>query len=135
MAKKSLAAVPSVRLAWDASTDPSVAGYRIYQGLASRNYSNMLDAGASTNLTVAGLVPGLTNYFAATAYTAAGLESDFSSEVAYVSPLPATNILLVITAEASPDLATWSTLTNYPAVLLSNPPPAFFRLKIVRQNF
>ena len=38
-------------------------------------------------MTISGLVPGATYYFAATTYNAAGLESPFSSEVSYLVPL------------------------------------------------
>ena len=74
------------RLAWDASTDASVIGYRLYWGLASRSYTSVTNAGAATSFSIAGLTPG-TNYFlAVTAYTANGLESPYSTEISYVVP-------------------------------------------------
>lgn len=76
----------SVSLAWDSSTDPSVVSYNIYMGSQSRAYTNSVSAscctGAFTNL-----VPGVTYYFAATAVDSAGLESDYSVEVAYTVPI------------------------------------------------
>ena len=76
----------SVTLAWDASTDPLVVGYNIYYGGASGTYTNTISVGTATNVTIAGLVPGTTYYFAATTYNAANLESPFSSEVSYLVP-------------------------------------------------
>lgn len=76
----------NVTLAWDPSTDPTVVGYNVYTGSQSRTYTNSTDAAADTSITISNLVPGVTYYFAATAYTAAGLESDFSAEASYTVP-------------------------------------------------
>ncbi len=78
----------SVTLAWDASTDPTVVGYHLYSGTASRSYTNLVDAGSLTSATLSNLTQGVTYYFAATTYTLAGLESDYSSEAAYTVPVP-----------------------------------------------
>ncbi len=79
-------ATGSVTLAWNASTDPSVVGYNVYYGGASGAYTNEICAGNATNVTVSGLVQGTTYYFAATTYSASGLESPFSSEASYLVP-------------------------------------------------
>jgi hypothetical protein len=63
----------SVTLAWNKSTDPTVAGYRIYEGVASHLYTNAITVGNFTNTTVSGLVNGTTYFFAATCYTTNGL--------------------------------------------------------------
>ena len=70
-----------VNLAWDPNTEPDVAGYRVYYGLGSRNYDQVMDAGNCTSCVVTGLVQGRTYYFAATAVNTASIESDFSNEV------------------------------------------------------
>jgi chitinase len=81
------ACASSVTLAWDASTDPGVAGYFLYAGTTSGSYSVKLDAGNYTTATVSDLLPGYTYYFAATSYDAYGNESSFSSpEVSAVIP-------------------------------------------------
>jgi len=80
-------ATGSVTLAWNASTDPSVAGYNIYYGGTSGNYTNEICAGNATNATISGLVQGTTYYFAATSYASSGMESSFSSEVSYLVPM------------------------------------------------
>jgi hypothetical protein len=76
----------SVTLAWDRSSDSTVAGYNVYVGRASRNYTNIVDAGSGTSVVLPTLVPGATYYFAATTYTLSGLESDYSVEMAYTVP-------------------------------------------------
>ena len=79
----------SVTLAWDASPDSSIAGYRLYEGVASQTYSNVIDVGNATGATATGLVGGATYFYAVTAYDTNGAESDFSSEISYTVPLPA----------------------------------------------
>ena len=69
-----------VTLAWDAVSDPSLSGYRLYYGQNSGSYSSQLDAGTQTTYTVPGLTDGQTYYFAVTAYDA-DEESAFSNEV------------------------------------------------------
>ncbi len=81
----------SVTLAWDPSPGSAIAGYRLYEGGASRTYTNVITAGNMTNVTVSGLASGGTYFFAATAYDTSGLESDFSSEVSYTVALPTNN--------------------------------------------
>jgi hypothetical protein len=80
-------ATGSVTLAWNASTDSSVAGYNVYYGGASGAYTNKICAGDATNATISGLVEGTTYYFAATTYASSSMESPFSSEVSYLVPM------------------------------------------------
>lgn len=76
-----------VTLLWDPSPDAAeVTGYYIYYGTASRTYTSKVNAGNVTTYTVSGLSPGVTYYFAATAYTGSGLESDYSNELSYTVP-------------------------------------------------
>jgi hypothetical protein len=82
-------ATGSVTLAWDASTDPIVAGYNVYYGGASGAYTNEISVGNATSATISGLVEGTTYYFAATTYAASGMESSFSSEISYLVPMNA----------------------------------------------
>jgi len=77
------AATSSVTLAWNPVGGSSTAGYRVYQGGASRTYTNSLDAGSATSKTVSELTVGSTYFFAVTAYSTNGLESPYSAEVSY----------------------------------------------------
>ena len=80
----------SVTLAWDPSPDPNVAGYNIYYGPASGQYTNVVSVGNTTNGIIDGLIEGATYYFTATAYDLLGLESDFSNEISYSVPTNST---------------------------------------------
>ncbi len=79
----------SVTLAWNPSSTPDVAGYKIYYGMACRVYSSAVAVGATTNATISGLTPGTTYFFAATTLDADGNESDFSNEASYAVPVTA----------------------------------------------
>ncbi len=75
-----------VTLGWDPDTSPGVAGYEIYWGTVSKNYSWSANAGAQTTYTVSSLTQGATYYFATTAYDATGNQSALSNEVSYTVP-------------------------------------------------
>lgn len=90
-------AVSRVSLDWNPNTDPSVAGYNVYYGGTSRGYTNVINVGTSTNAVIAGLAEGQTYYFAVTAYTYDGAESDFSNEYTFLVPG-----LLQVTPGATP---------------------------------
>ncbi len=77
----------TVTLAWDPETGDFIAGYRLYSGIASQTYTNMLDVGNTTSATFSNLTAGTTYYFAVTAYDLAGLESAFSGEVSCTIPV------------------------------------------------
>lgn len=76
----------SVTLAWNPVTNVNVASYNIYYGSASRNYTNVTSVGNVTNATISGLTEGATYYFATTTLDTSGLESVYSSELAYMVP-------------------------------------------------
>lgn len=74
-----------VTLAWDANTEPDLAGYRIYYGFSSKSYSHTIDVGNITEYTLTGLDEGKTFYLAATAYDEERNESDFSKELIHTT--------------------------------------------------
>jgi hypothetical protein len=76
-----------VGLAWDPSPDTNVIGYNVYLGVSSRVYTNMFTVGMATNCGVI-LDFGSEYYFAVTAFNVIGVESDYSSEVAWGEWLP-----------------------------------------------
>ncbi len=81
------AAAEQVRLAWDANTEPDLAGYVVLVGSASRVYTRSVDIASQTaEATVTGLLPGTTYYFAVRAYNASGLQSGLSNEVVVTMP-------------------------------------------------
>ncbi len=75
----------SAALAWDAVTDPTFSGYRIYYGTAPGTYLQSvgqgLNVGKATTFTVTGLSSGTRYYFATTAYDTLNRESTYSDEV------------------------------------------------------
>ncbi len=78
----------SVGLAWDANTETDLAGYKVYYGTASRNYTNVVTLGLVTTYTVTNVAYDITTFFAVTAYNTANLESEFSNEVSALIPSP-----------------------------------------------
>jgi hypothetical protein len=115
----------SVSLGWDASA--SAAGYVIYYGTNSGNYTVRMDVGTNINAAVAQLTESSTYYFAVSSYDSTMVESLPSSEISYVVPglmrltsggssgIAATLSFVVIPnhtyeIQASVDLVTWATL-------------------------
>lgn len=71
----------SITLEWDPNTESDLAGYRVYYGETSGQYSSSVDVGLNTLYEVAGLEEGKTYFFAVTAYDRSGNESGYSNEV------------------------------------------------------
>ena len=69
-----------IRLAWNPSTEYYLAGYRLYAGVKSHQYTAAIDVGTSTSYTVTGLGKGM-HYFAVTAFDPRGGESGYSNEI------------------------------------------------------
>jgi hypothetical protein len=72
-----------IRLAWDASSDPSVTGYTIYYGTSSGTYTQSINVGNTTTYTVQSLTNGVTYYFVVKAYN-----GNFSANSNQVSGVP-----------------------------------------------
>jgi hypothetical protein len=72
-----------VTLAWDANTEPDLAGYRVHYGTASGSYTTSVDVHKVTTSSIGTLTAGQTYYFAVTAYDASGNESGYSNQVSY----------------------------------------------------
>jgi hypothetical protein len=82
----SAAHAASVDLEWDPNIEPELAGYKIYWGTSSGNYTSSIDVGETTTYTLSGLDEGKTYYFAATAYDGDGNESGYSNQISYAIP-------------------------------------------------
>ena len=78
----------AVTLAWDANSEPDLAGYKLYRGYAPGVYDVITDVGNVTTYEVTGLALNQGYYFAVTAYNTEGLESGFSNEVFYFEAAP-----------------------------------------------
>jgi hypothetical protein len=92
------ACAANVTLEWDPNPEPDIAGYEIYYGFSSRNYSKMIDVRSYTSCTIGDLELGVTYYLAAKAYNTSGYRSDYSDEVRFTlgepaeEPPPANNV-------------------------------------------
>ena len=75
-----------VTIAWDANSEPEVAGYKLHYGTSAGQYPSLSDAGGQTTCTLAGLQAGVAYFFAATAYDTYGNQSSYSQEVAFTVP-------------------------------------------------
>ena len=85
------AGAKSVTLQWDANTDPTVAGYKIYykvgtggapfNGTGASEGPSPVTVGKNTTKVLNGLSDSQTYTFSVTAYDAAGFESDYSNSV------------------------------------------------------
>ncbi|MFQ5706616.1 MAG: T9SS type A sorting domain-containing protein [bacterium] len=74
--------VQRVRVSWNPNVEPDLAGYRVYYGTSSKNYSNHIDVGPVTEMELS-LEPHDRYYFAVQAYDLALNESLLSEEVKY----------------------------------------------------
>ena len=73
----------SVTLEWDRNSDDVTAGYYVYYGTSSGNYSGNVDVGSSTTAVVNLNDPYATYYFAVQAYSATGDRSPMSVELMF----------------------------------------------------
>ena len=79
--------IRAVILEWDPNTETNLAGYNVYYGLGSRDYTWVVRVDAPTTaVTITNLEFNRTYFFAVTAFDTDGLESDFSDEVSTVIP-------------------------------------------------
>jgi hypothetical protein len=75
-----------VTLEWNAVTHPDVAGYMVYYGNCSGDYNESVDVGNWTTVTIAELEVDEIYYFAVSAYSIYGEESEYSNEVCINCP-------------------------------------------------
>ena len=117
LACATVAGAERLTLAWDPSPSADVVGYRLYYGTNTRSYQFVTNAGLVLTQAV---VLGWRGrwFFAATAYSTNGLESDFSSEVSWESkPLPPAMageswVRLAPVFGRSTNLVTWGSVTG-----------------------
>jgi hypothetical protein len=95
-----MASAVQVTLAWDANSEPELAGYRAFLRQEGQNYNfdNPAWEGTETTCTIFDLDENISYYFVVRAYNTSGLESGNSNEVVYQSDYSAPP-----TANAGPD--------------------------------
>ena len=74
-----------ITIAWDANTEPDLAGYILYYRAVGETSYFAIDTGNVTSYTITGLAPGIT-IVKLTAFDNSGNESDFSNEVSVNIP-------------------------------------------------
>src|SRR6266511_437701 len=106
-----LSSAAQVTLAWDANTDPDLAGYKLYYGNSSGSYQFSVDVGNRTSYTLSGLLEGQIYYFAATAYNVSLTESGYSNEVSTTidTTPPVVSLVSAFNISASAATITWAT--------------------------
>jgi hypothetical protein len=129
----------SVSLEWDANSETNLASYALYWGTASRTYqfSSSIPA-PMTRITVFDLSTNTTYYFAVTARTDDGLESDYSAEISYLAPFgppppppPTNQTTITVTLEEGLDvLGPWVSLSNTFTVVVPADPQRFYRARM-----
>jgi len=97
-----------VTLVWDHNNEPDLAGYKIYYGNSSRNYSKSVNIASPniTTCTISDLIEEQTYYFAATAYNSNLVESDYSVEVSYTINPATTSVPTTTTPTTAPTYTT-----------------------------
>jgi len=101
VALPAFAATTTVTLAWDANTEPDLAGYKLYQANAPGGpYTLVQTVGLVTTTTLPGLADG-TYYWVLTAFDLAANESGYSNEVTFtgetVAPGAPRNVTIILT--------------------------------------
>jgi len=119
-------------LAWDAYTNQPITGFRLYQGVASRSYTNSVFLPVGTTGTISS-IPGITNFFAVTAVATNG-ESKFSNEAVSIPSVTGTNFIHLHAFAEMKLNGQWIRVTNYPTVTITNPLPAVYRSGITIVN-
>src|SRR5207253_1279271 len=76
----------NMTLAWDADSDPSVVGYRLYSGTTTGVYTQTTEVGSALSVSASNLAGGTTYFSVVTAYTATPVQTPPSTEVS--SPPP-----------------------------------------------
>ena len=79
----------TVILAWDYdfTNNPTVNGFKIYDGIATKIYTNIVEINGKVTIgQITNLLSGTAYYFSATAKDTNNLESDYSNEIFYNIP-------------------------------------------------
>ena len=101
----------TVRLGWSPSPSPGVTGYDIYWGYSSGQYSDLVDVGNVTDVTLGGLSTNMVYYFEVVAYDSTGLESLPSNEISYSVPVAAAQPPAITTGPMAQSVALGADVT------------------------
>jgi len=104
----------TLKLAWDASLDTNVVGYRVYYGDSYNSKQNAATAGNVTNVTIDRLVAGRNVFIHVVSYNSTGIESDPSNTVTnFIYPKISTRIHSIAADVSAPNATNvWQISTN-----------------------
>ncbi len=109
-----------VTLSWDAPTTnedgtplSDLAGYIVYYGTSSGNYTTNINVGNVTTYQITNLADGLTYYFAVTAYDTVANQSSYSTEVSTTLQSPSDTTPPVISGIYANGITTDSAAVNW----------------------
>ncbi len=88
-AQVSQAQFGGVVLAWDQNPEPTISGYRIYFGVESGSYDQVIDVGNQTQVDLRNLALDETYFAVVSAYDEVGVESPLSSELSFQAEIRA----------------------------------------------
>lgn len=80
------AAAATVELTWDPNPEPNIAGYIVFYGTSSGQYTVSVDVGNHTSFRFVTPDPSSRYYLAVRAYNVSGMQSGFSAEVSTSNP-------------------------------------------------
>src|SRR5262245_59054651 len=78
----------TLTVAWDANTEPDLAGYLVSIGTLSGQYTSTIDVGRQTSYQFAEPDSSVAYYFAVRAYNSSGLIGQYSTEVRSTPSVP-----------------------------------------------
>ena len=92
----------SVQLAWDASPEPDIAGYRLSYGTASGQYITTIDVGNVTTFDFFEPDPFVKYFLAVRSYDTAGMVSSYSNEISTTPAIPSLRVTGISSSHTSP---------------------------------
>jgi fibronectin type 3 domain-containing protein len=122
----------SATLSWNQNPEPEVNSYRVFTGSASRSYrTNFVVTTTNTVFALTNLVMG-SNYFAVTAISTNGIESDLSAEVFFVrKPSSPSGVQVSMIIEGAQDPSgPWTQTTNSIVQFAIAEPKQFYRTRL-----
>lgn len=94
----------TANLSWNPNPESDIAGYYLYYGTASGQYTQRIDLGNTTTTSLPSLTAGTTYYFTVSAYDIDRVEGQAAPEVAFTPTAPAPTATGTInTLQLSPD--------------------------------
>ena len=124
----------ALKVTWNPAEN--VAGYKVYWGTESRQYTGVLDVGNTNLATIPNLEANQLYFVAATSYNLLGVESDFSNEASGLIPVKTNTVLLCFAQEAATPNGPWTDI-GPPFLVRTNPTDTarFTRVRIATEKY